>query len=77
MDDYRDLVTASLTLMCAGIMLVAGQLYIEHHPMQAIRPVDSPQQSPALISHAPSSDQNASHATTIEPRQGVENSRAG
>ena len=30
MDDYRDLVTVSLALVCAGIMLVAGQLYIEH-----------------------------------------------
>lgn len=72
MDDYRDLVTAGLTLMCAGIMLVAGQLYIEHHPAQAIRPVDSPQQSPALISHAPSADENASHETATDPRQDVE-----
>lgn len=72
MDDYRDLVTVSLTLLCAGIMLVAGQLYIEHHPIQASRPVDSPRQPPALISHAPSSREN-----TTEPRQGVEKNRAG
>lgn len=30
MDDYRDLVVAGLTLLCAGIMLVAGLLYLEH-----------------------------------------------
>lgn len=30
MDDYRDLVTAAFGLACAGVMLVAGQLYLEH-----------------------------------------------
>jgi hypothetical protein len=71
MDDYRDLVMASFALAFAGIMLVAGQLYIEHHPIHpASRPVDSPQQqpqtSPALISHAPPPREHKS-----EPRQGV------
>jgi hypothetical protein len=72
MDDYRDLVTVSLTLLCAGIMLVAGQLYIERYPMQANRPVDSPRQPPALISHAA-----PPHENMTEPRQGVEKNRAG
>jgi hypothetical protein len=75
MDDYRDLVTASLVLVCAGIMLVAGQLFIEHHPTPAHRPLEWPQQpqtSPALISHAP-----LPHENTTEPRQGAEKNRTG
>ncbi len=54
MDDYSDVVRASLTLVCAGIMLVAGQLYIENrstHPGQ--RSAEDGQ--PALISRAPPS----------------------
>ncbi|WP_407184667.1 hypothetical protein [Bradyrhizobium centrosematis] len=29
MDNYRDLVSAALALFCAGVMLVAGHLFIE------------------------------------------------
>ncbi|MDD1526456.1 hypothetical protein C7U92_03825 [Bradyrhizobium sp. WBOS7] len=29
MDNYRDLVSAALALLCAGVMLVAGHLFIE------------------------------------------------
>ncbi|QOZ26738.1 hypothetical protein XH93_26330 [Bradyrhizobium sp. CCBAU 51753] len=67
MDDYRDLMTASLALVCAGIMLLAGQLYIEHHPVQDSQRVHSQPQPPALVSHAPSS-----HENTAGPRQGIE-----
>jgi len=28
MDDYRDVVTAGVAVLCAGLMLVAGLLYI-------------------------------------------------
>jgi hypothetical protein len=75
MDDYRDLVTVSLLLLCAGIMLVAGQLYLEQNPTLLNHPVDLPEQpqtSPALISHAPSPQQNAT-----DPHQGVKNNRTG
>ncbi|WP_234683736.1 hypothetical protein [Bradyrhizobium monzae] len=75
MDDYRDLVIVSLTLLCAGIMLVAGQLYIEHHPTPASRSLDPPQPpqaSPALISHAPSADES-----TTETRRGFDSNSAG
>ncbi|MBW7971018.1 hypothetical protein [Bradyrhizobium sp. BR 10289] len=75
MDDYRDLVTASLALVCAGIMLVAGQLYIEQHPGLLNRPVEPPQQpqtSPALISHAPAPQENAA-----DPHRRVEKNRTG
>jgi hypothetical protein len=34
MQDYRDLVAVGLALVCAGIMLVGGQLYIEHGPIE-------------------------------------------
>ncbi|WP_157083817.1 hypothetical protein ACNJX9_04970 [Bradyrhizobium sp. DASA03076] len=34
MDDYRDLVTAALVLFFAGLILVAGQLYLEHSTRQ-------------------------------------------
>ena len=63
MDDYSDLVTTSLTLLCAGIMLVAGQLYIENrstHPGQQSRQDGQP----ALVSSAPSST-----AARVEPRR--------
>lgn len=73
MDDYRDLVIVSLTLLCAGIMLVAGQLYIEHYPAPANRSLDQPPRaSPALISHAPSADEN-----TTETRRGLDRNSAG
>lgn len=76
MDDYRDLVAASLTLACAGIMLVAGQLYLEHRAThspghQVVSPLQ-PQRSPALISRAPSPGAN-----TAGPRQEAEKNRAG
>ncbi|WP_285807271.1 hypothetical protein [Bradyrhizobium sp. 62B] len=29
MDNYRDLVSAALTLFCAGVIMVAGHLFIE------------------------------------------------
>ncbi|MCC8955163.1 hypothetical protein H8B02_17440 [Bradyrhizobium sp. Pear77] len=35
MDDYRDLVAAAFGLACAGVMLVAGELYLEHRAMHA------------------------------------------
>lgn len=63
MDDYSDVVTASLTLVCAGIMLVAGQLYIVDHTTHASH--QSRQDArPALISSAPSSP-----AWPIAPRR--------
>lgn len=34
MQDYRDLVAVGLALVCAGLMLVGGQLYIEHGPIE-------------------------------------------
>lgn len=57
MDDYRDLVAASLTLLCAGIMLVAGQLYLEYGATSApSNEIDRPggPGSPSVISRAPS-----------------------
>lgn len=75
MDDYRDLVTVSLTLVCAGILLVAGQLYIEQHPALLNHPVELPEQpqsSPALLSHAPLPQENAT-----DPHQGAKKSRTG
>lgn len=75
MDDYRDLVTVSLALVCAGVMLVAGQLYLEQHPTLLNRPIDLPQQpqtSPALISHAPLPQENAT-----DPHQGAQKNRTG
>lgn len=35
MDNYRDLVSAALALLCAGVMLVAGHLWIEWHARHA------------------------------------------
>ncbi|MDE5443079.1 hypothetical protein FXV83_23340 [Bradyrhizobium hipponense] len=35
MDDYRDLVRAGLALFCAGMMLVAGHLFIEWQAKRA------------------------------------------
>ena len=75
MDDYRDLVTVSLTLVCAGVMLVAGQLYLEQHPTLLNHPVEQPQHPqtpPALISHAPSPQEDAT-----DPLHGVKNNRTG
>ena len=56
MDDYRDLVTAALVLLCAGIMLVAGQLYVEHYaPDFGRKGIETPAQpaAPPMVSHAP------------------------
>ncbi|MCG2641425.1 MULTISPECIES: hypothetical protein [Bradyrhizobium] len=75
MDDYRDLVTVSLTLVCAGVMLVTGQLYLEQHPTLLNHPVEQPEQPqtpPALISRAPLPQENAT-----DPHQGVKNNRNG
>ncbi|MDA9436097.1 hypothetical protein [Bradyrhizobium sp. CCBAU 51627] len=55
MDDCRDLVTVSLVLLCAGIMLVAGQLYIERHaPDFGRKEIETPAQPapPPMVSHA-------------------------
>jgi len=71
MDDYRDLVTAALALLCAGIMLVAGQLTIEHRaPDFARKAIETPAQPapPPMASHAP--QQNIS-----EPAQGLAGKR--
>lgn len=66
MDDYRDLVAASLTLLCAGIMLVAGLLYLEYGaaPVPGNK-VDRPggSGSPPLIARPPSMNEEFS-----EPR---------
>ncbi|WIW44468.1 hypothetical protein ML401_23585 [Bradyrhizobium sp. 62B] len=35
LDNYRDLVSAALALFCAGVMLVAGHLWIEWRARQA------------------------------------------
>jgi hypothetical protein len=56
MDDYRDLVTAALALLCAGVMLVAGQLTIEHRaPDFGRKEIDTSAQPapPPMVSHAP------------------------
>ncbi|QQN67508.1 hypothetical protein JIR23_16950 [Bradyrhizobium diazoefficiens] len=56
MDDYRDLVTVGFALLCAGIMLVAGQLYIEHRaPDFGRREIETPVQPgpPPMVSHTP------------------------
>lgn len=56
MDDYRDLVTVGLALLCAGIMLVAGQLYIEHRaPDFGRREIETPVQPgpPPMVSRTP------------------------
>lgn len=56
MDDYRDLVTVALVLFCAGIMLVVGQLYIEHRaPDLGRKPIETPTQpGPApMVLHTP------------------------
>lgn len=57
MDDYRDLVAASLALVCAGVMLVAGQLYIEHRPSHPpSKSIEAPPGpgAPPMVSHGPS-----------------------
>lgn len=58
MDDYRDIVVASLTLLCAGIMLVAGQLYLDHGaapvPINEVSRPGSGNAPPPQLSHAPS-----------------------
>jgi hypothetical protein len=59
MDDYRDLMTVGLVLVCAAMMLVAGQLYLAHLPPPGIKLIDSSEPSPALISRAPSGHVNA------------------
>lgn len=54
MDDYRDLVTVSLALLCAGIMLVAGQLYIQHRATAGPKEIETPvQPGPPMVSHTP------------------------
>ncbi len=68
MDDYRDLVSVSLALLCAGIMLVAGQLYLEHgtaHPPN--NAPGAPEISSPMVSRAPSPRPN-----TVEPRQAAD-----
>jgi hypothetical protein len=74
MDDYRDLVTVSFAAACAGIMLVAGELYIEQRatdpPGHQVE-TPQPQSSPALISRAPA------YENSTEPRQAVEKKRTG
>lgn len=75
MDDYSDLVTASLALVCAGIMLVAGQLYIEQSTNPLRNGVELPpgsQASPALISRAPSPEEK-----TSQPRREPAKERHG
>ncbi|GGI32237.1 hypothetical protein [Bradyrhizobium guangdongense] len=67
MDDYRDLVTVSLALFCAGIMLVAGQLTIEHRARNfARKAIETPMKppTPPMVSHAPQRDIG-------EPAQGL------
>jgi hypothetical protein len=59
MDDYRDLVSVSLTLLCAGIILVAGQLYLQYrtaHPPGSAP--GAPQISAPMVSRAPSPQQD-------------------
>jgi hypothetical protein len=60
MDDYRDLVSAGLALLCAGIMLVAGHLFLEWQAKRADAgtQIESPRNSgqpPALLSNSSSS----------------------
>jgi hypothetical protein len=76
MDDYSDLVMASLALLCAGIMLVAGQLTIEHSatnaPMHGDKMPPGSGASQAMVSRAPSLEEKAS-----EPRREPEKKRDG
>lgn len=75
MDDYRDLVTFSFCLVCAGIMLVAGQLYVQHHPIHASEPVEplaQLQSTPNLVARGQSE-----HDNTTEPRKGTEKKPTG
>ncbi|WP_439392439.1 hypothetical protein ACRQ5Q_23175 [Bradyrhizobium sp. PMVTL-01] len=55
MDDYRDLVTVGLALLWAGIMLVAGQLYLEHRSTNSEREIETPArpEPPPMVLHAP------------------------
>lgn len=57
MDDYRDLTTAALVLFFAGVMLVAGQLYLEHSTREdlgkEIELPHAPASSPVLSSNVP------------------------
>jgi len=66
--------TVGLVLVCAAIMLVAGELYIEHRatypPGHQLDLPQQPQTPPALISRAPRED-------AIEPRRALEKHRAG
>lgn len=48
MQDYRDLVAVVFGLVCAGIMLVGGQLYLEYGRSQSIAIDTDRQRSPAL-----------------------------
>jgi hypothetical protein len=74
MDDYRDLVTAGLTLLCAAIMLVAGQLYIEYGaapvPGNEVDRPGGPGSPPPLISRGPSINEKLT-----EPRADVAKKR--
>lgn len=70
MDDYRDLVGVSLVLLCAGITLVAGQLYLEHraaHPPN--NAPGAPEISSPMVSRVPSPRPN-----TAEPPQAPDKS---
>ena len=59
MDDYRDLVTIALALFLAGVMLVAGQLYLEHGSRQDLgKEIElrrGPTSSPVASSRVPTS----------------------
>ena len=76
MDDYRDLVIVGLALVCAGIMLVAGQLYIERRgtypPGIQVGSPQKPQERPALISRA-----RQPHENTNELQEGTNKNPAG
>jgi hypothetical protein len=63
MDDYRDLVSASLALLCAGVMLVAGQLFIEWQARHAASGVTI--EAPADQPSSPMSSNDASPSRTM------------
>jgi hypothetical protein len=37
-DEIDELITAMLAIVLAAVMLVAGELYIDHGPVQVVRP---------------------------------------
>jgi hypothetical protein len=38
-NEIDELITAMLAIALAAVMLVAGELYIDHGPVQVVRPV--------------------------------------